>query len=51
MVPILATRLDMSGRPLTAWHIPIQINSLVAVFSTFARSLLLLALTEGNQRY
>ncbi|KAF2792011.1 hypothetical protein K505DRAFT_279589 [Melanomma pulvis-pyrius CBS 109.77] len=47
MALILAILFTMNGRPLASWHLPIQINSLVAVFSTFAKSAFLLALSEG----
>lgn len=44
---IMAILLVMNGKPLQHWRLPIQINSLVAIFSTFARSSLLLVLAEG----
>jgi hypothetical protein len=47
MTLILAILFTMHEKPLTAWQLPIQINSLVAVFSTFAKSALLVALAEG----
>ncbi|KAH8707177.1 hypothetical protein GQ44DRAFT_663053, partial [Phaeosphaeriaceae sp. PMI808] len=37
----------MNNRPLHHWRLPIQINSLIAVFSTFSKSALMLVLAEG----
>ena len=41
---ILTILCFMNGRPLSDWELPIQLNSLIAIFSTVARSALLLAL-------
>ncbi|KAF2006096.1 hypothetical protein P154DRAFT_456854 [Amniculicola lignicola CBS 123094] len=37
----------MKDRPLSEWHLPLQISSSIAVLSTFSRSALLLVLAEG----
>ncbi|KAI8938751.1 hypothetical protein NX059_004618 [Plenodomus lindquistii] len=47
VVVILAMLFVMDRKPLSSWKLPIQINSLVAIFSTLARSALLLALADG----
>jgi len=44
---ILTILCYMNGRLLSDWKLPIQLNSLIAIFSTFARSALMLALAEG----
>jgi len=44
---ILAVLCYMNGRLLSNWKLPIQLNSLIAIFSTFARSALMLVLAEG----
>jgi hypothetical protein len=47
MTLIITILLAMNGKPLQYWKLPIQINSLVAVLSTIARSASLLILAEG----
>ena len=37
---------SMDGRPLSYWKLPLQPNSLIAVFSTVAKSALLVPVTE-----
>jgi hypothetical protein len=44
---ILAVLISMNNKPLASWKLPIQINSLIAVFSTLAKSALLVALSDG----
>lgn len=44
---LLTILLAMEGKALLLWKLPIQINSLVAVLSTFARSAILLIFAEG----
>ena len=44
---IVATLFFMDGKPLQEWKLPIQPNSLVAIFSTVAKSALLFAIGEG----
>ncbi|KAJ4294215.1 hypothetical protein N0V90_007905 [Kalmusia sp. IMI 367209] len=43
---IIAILVSMNGKPLSEWQLPIQPNSLVAVFSTIAKSSLLYPLAE-----
>lgn len=44
---IFVTLFYMNGRPLSDYRLPIQLNSLIAVFSTLARSALMLTLADG----
>jgi len=44
---ILAVLVFMNNKSLESWKLPIQISSLIAVFSTFAKSALLVALSDG----
>ncbi|KAF2818751.1 hypothetical protein CC86DRAFT_153528 [Ophiobolus disseminans] len=44
---ILTILCYMNNRLLSDWKLPIQLNSLIAIFSTFARSALLVALAGG----
>lgn len=44
---LIAILVAMDGKPLQDWRLPIQINSLISVFATVARSALLLILAEG----
>ncbi|KAF2012585.1 hypothetical protein BU24DRAFT_464961 [Aaosphaeria arxii CBS 175.79] len=39
--------LKTNGQPLSAWHLPIQLNSFIALCSTIAKSALLVVLAEG----
>lgn len=47
MSSIVAILFYMNGKPLLDWKLPIQPNSLVAIFSTVGKSALLLAVSEG----
>ncbi|KAF1992808.1 hypothetical protein P154DRAFT_411915, partial [Amniculicola lignicola CBS 123094] len=47
MLLIFVILFMMNGKSLASWQLPIQINSLIAVFSTISKSALLLALAEG----
>jgi hypothetical protein len=44
---IVAILFYMDGKPLLDWKMPIQPNSLVAIFSTVGKSALLCAVSEG----
>jgi len=46
MALILAILFTMDGKPMRDWRLPIQPNSLIAVFSTIAKSALLVPLAE-----
>lgn len=43
---IFAILVTMDGKPMSKWHLPIQPNSLIAVFSTLAKSSLLYPIAE-----
>lgn len=44
---IVAVLIAMNGKPLRDWRLPIQINSLISVFATIAKSALLLIFAEA----
>jgi hypothetical protein len=44
---IVAILLTMDGKPMRKWTLPIQPNSLIAVFSTITKSALLVAIAES----
>lgn len=46
MVLIVSILFTMDGKPLRTWKLPIQPNSLVAVFSTIAKSTLIVPVAE-----
>jgi hypothetical protein len=47
MALIVAILFRMDGKPLSTWKLPIQPNSLVAVFSTITKSALLVPIAES----
>ncbi|KAJ4287140.1 hypothetical protein N0V90_012538 [Kalmusia sp. IMI 367209] len=44
---VIAVLVSVHGKPLTSWKLPIQPASLVSVFSTIAKSALLVPITGG----
>ncbi|KAF1967799.1 hypothetical protein BU23DRAFT_411161, partial [Bimuria novae-zelandiae CBS 107.79] len=45
-IAVISVLISIQGKPLADWGLPIQPNSLVAVFSTIAKSALLVPIAE-----
>ena len=45
-IAVIAVLISVQGKPLAEWKMPIQPNSLVAIFSTIAKSALLVPIAE-----